>query len=289
MPRAIWKGAITFGLVHLPIELIPATQEAGVSFQWLDRKTLDPVGYKRYNKRTGRELQLPDIVKGVRQGRGKFVVLSDEEIRAAFPKSTQTIEISGFVKTGALPLMWLERPYYIEPASKAGKVYALLREAMRGADVAAMARIVMHNKEHRAAIIVVADTLVLELMRWGSELRPARDLHIPGKAAAGVTTPELKMAARLIEEMTGPFTPDREHEQFSQAIAKLVRRKLAAGKTKTVEPLEEAPQAAPASNVIDLAALLRQSVRAGRNAGGARGRRRRHGRRAGTQPREASG
>src|SRR5208282_3016626 len=93
MARAIWKGAITFGLVHLPVALYPAAQDSGIDFDWLDRRTLDPVGYKRYNKRTGRELKQEDIVKGVRQANGEYVVVSDEEVRAAFPKSTQTVEI----------------------------------------------------------------------------------------------------------------------------------------------------------------------------------------------------
>src|SRR5580698_738522 len=130
MARAIWSGAITFGLVHLPVSLLSATQDSGIDFQWLDRKSLDPVGYKRYNKRTGRELKMQDIVKGVRQPNGKYVVVTDEEIRTAFPKSTQTIEIEAFVKAAELPFMMLEKPYYIQPAGKSEKVYVLLREAM---------------------------------------------------------------------------------------------------------------------------------------------------------------
>ena len=98
MARAVWTGAITFGLVHVPVALYPATQDSGIHFDWLDRRSLDPVGYKRYNKRTGRELKAPDIVKGVRQANGDYVVISDEEVRAAFPRSTQTIEIDAFVK-----------------------------------------------------------------------------------------------------------------------------------------------------------------------------------------------
>src|SRR5579862_4620242 len=118
MARAVWSGAITFGLVNLPVGVYSATDESGVDFQWLDRRSLDPVGYKRYNKRNGRELKAADIVRGLRQANGKYVVLSDEEIRTAFPKSTQTIEISAFTAIGNLPLMLLERPYYLAPGKR---------------------------------------------------------------------------------------------------------------------------------------------------------------------------
>jgi DNA end-binding protein Ku len=270
MARALWKGAIAFGLVHLPVALFSATRDSRVDFQWLDRKSLDPVGYKRYNKRTGRELKIQDIVKGVRQPNGKYVVVTDDEIRAAFPTSTQTIEITSFVKITELPLMMLERPYYVQPAARADKVYALLREAMRDAGVAALARIVIHNKEHFAAVLVVQDALVLEVLRWAADLRPTSTVDLPGRAAAAVTGAELKMASRLIDEMTRPWKPQHDTGHFSKAIGTLVRRKLAAGKATTVEPLEQAPQAQTPSNVIDLAQLLRDSMRARRKPGGRR-------------------
>lgn len=275
MARAIWKGAITFGLVHLPVSLVAATRESGIDFQWLDRKSLDPVGYRRYNKRTGRELQMQDIVKGVRQPNGKYVVVTDEELRAAFPKSTQTIQIESFLKSADLPFMMLERPYYIQPAGKSEKVYVLLREAMREAGVVAVARIVIHNKEHLAAIVVADNALVLDVLRWSADLRSPATLGLPGKSAgsAAVKPEERKMAAQLVAQMTHAWDPKAYAEQFTDAIGALVRRKAAAGEAKAIEPLEEALERKPATNVVDLTQLLAQSMRARRDSAGTHRRR----------------
>jgi DNA end-binding protein Ku len=261
MAHAIWKGAVTFGLVHMPVAMYSATRDSSVDFQWLDRRTLDPVGYRRYNKRTGRELKMQDIVKGVRQGDGRYVVLTEAEVRAAFPKSTQTVEIESFVKRADLPPVLFERPYYLQPAAKADHVYALLRETIRAADVAGIARIVMHNKEHLAALMAVQDALVLEVLRWADDVRPAKSLALPAGAAARLKTPELQMARRLVAEMTGPWQAQRYSEDFSRRIDTLIKKKLAAGKAQVMEALEPEPGAPAPSNVIDLAELLRRSMR----------------------------
>jgi DNA end-binding protein Ku len=266
VPRAVWTGAITFGLVHLPVSLLSAVDESRVDFQWLDRKSLDPVGYKRYNKRTGRELALKDIVKGVRQTNGKYVVLNDEEIKAAFPKSTQTIQIEAFVKLQELPTLLLERPYYIQPDPKSEKVYVLLREAMRAAGVAAVARIVIHNKEHLAAILITESALILETLRWSGTIRPTAGLRIPASstARANIRPEEQKMAAQLIDQMTGPWKPEAHAAHFAEAIAALIKRRVAAGRSQSVAPLEDVSPVAPPSNVVNLTELLAQSMRARR-------------------------
>ena len=118
MPRIIWKGAISFGLVHVPVALYPASQEIGIDFDWLDKRTMDPVGYKRINKRTGKEIERDDIVKGIKQADGDYVVLSEDEIKAAYPQSTQTIAIETFVKASEIPFTYLEKPYYTAPLGK---------------------------------------------------------------------------------------------------------------------------------------------------------------------------
>ncbi len=268
MARAVWKGAISFALVHVPVSLYSAAQDSGIDFDWLDRRSLDPVGYKRYNKRTGRELKPQDIVKGVRQPNGEYVVLSDAEVKAAFPKSTQSIDIESFVKEREVPPTLFERPYFVQPAGKAEKVYALLRDAMAQAGVIGIARIVMHTQEHLVAVVPSGRVLMLNTMRWTSELRPASGLRFPGQGlpAASIKPGERRMAARLIEEMTSPWRPDRHAEHFSTAIRALVRRKVAAGKSKEVRPLEEAPTEQRPSNVIDLTELLAKSLAGGRSA-----------------------
>jgi DNA end-binding protein Ku len=160
-----------------------------------------------------------------------------------------------------LPLLLLERPYYLQPGTRAGHVYALLRESMRAAGVAGIARIVIHNKEHLAAVIVIGDALVLDVLRWEEDLRSEKSLELPGRRETGtLKATELQMARRLIGEMTGPWKAHRYTEDFSAKIGSLIRKKLAAGKAKALEPLEKAPTQPTPSNVIDLADLLRRSM-----------------------------
>ena len=269
-PRVIWKGAISFGLVHVPVALYPASQQVGIDFDWLDKRSMDPVGYKRVNKRTGKDIAGDDIVKGIKQADGDYVILSEDQIKAAYPKSTQTIEIECFVKASEIDFTLLETPYYLAPTGKGEKVYALLREAMFEAGVIGIARVVMHTKEHLAALIPSGAALVLNTLRWATEIRPSGDLPLPaeGKAAAGLKPGELKMAAQLISDMTGPWQSAAFTDQFADAIQALVDQKVAAGQTQTVTALEDAPTLADASNVVDLTALLAQSL-ARRRPGGA--------------------
>jgi DNA end-binding protein Ku len=262
MPRVIWKGAISFGLVHVPVALYPASQEVGIDFDWLDKRSMDPVGYKRVNKRTGNEIKADDIVKGIKQEDGDYVILSEDQIKAAYPKSTQTIEIESFVKASEIPFTLLETPYYLEPIGKGEKVYALLRESMFEAGVIGIARVVMHTKERLAALIPSGAALVLNTIRWAGEIRPLTELKLPaeGKTAAGLKPAELKMAAQLIGDMTGPWKADDYSDKFGDAILALVRKKVEAGETATVTTIEDAPSEAGATNVVDLAELLARSL-----------------------------
>ena len=261
MPRVIWKGAISFGLVHVPVALYPASTESGIDFDWLDRRTMDPVGYKRVNKRTGKEIDRSDIVKGVRVEGADYVVLDDAEIRAAYPRTTQTIEIEAFVRAEEIPLTYLEKPYVLEPVGKSDKVYVLLREAMRAAGVTGIARVVLHTKEHLSALIAGERALMLNTLRWAAELRPLDELALPaeGRKGASLKEGELKMARQLIGDMTERFEPSHYGDRFGDAVRALVAQRAAAGKTERVEPLEEAAEAAP-SNVVDLSELLKRSL-----------------------------
>jgi DNA end-binding protein Ku len=262
MPRSIWKGAIAFGLVHVPVSLYPASQEDDIDFDWLDKRSMDPVGYQRINKRTGKAITKENIVKGVKQDDGDYVLMDDDEIRNAYPKTMQTIEIEAFVKASEIPFVYLEKPYYLEPAPKADKVYALLREAMIAQGVIGIARVVMHTKEHLAALMPDGPTLVLNTLRWASEVRTWDELRIPaaGKAAANLKDAELKMAGQLIGELTVKWKADTYHDNFAEAIRKLIKAKVAAGKTHEVTPIESPMDGAAPSNVVDLTALLKSSL-----------------------------
>ena len=262
MPRVIWKGAISFGLVHVPVALYPAAQEIGIDFDWLDKRTMDPVGYKRINKRTGKEIDRDDIVKGIKQPDGEYVVLSDEEIREAYPVSTQTIEIETFVPAGEIPFTFLEKPYYLAPLAKGEKVYGLLREAMKAAQVIGIARVVMHTKEHLAALMPDGPMLVLNTLRWATEVRRWNELRIPeaGKAATNLKEAELKMAKQLVSELTVKWKADAYHDHFAEAIKNLIKAKVEAGATHEVTPIEAPVDTSAPSNVVDLTALLKNSL-----------------------------
>jgi DNA end-binding protein Ku len=256
-PRPIWKGAIAFGLVHIPVTLYPASTETGIDFDWLDRRSMDPVGYKRVNKRTGREVDRADIVKGVKVESGEYVVLGEEEIRAAFPKATQTIEIESFVRAEEIAFTLLEKPYFLEPSGKSDKVYALLREAMHAAGVVGIARVVMHTKEYLAALIPSGPALILNTLRWANEVRQLGQIELPPEGAGALREGELKMAKQLIADMTLPWHPEHYADRFTEAVHELIAKRVAGGHTEAVEPMEKAREA---SNVVDLTALLKQSL-----------------------------
>ena len=265
MARVIWKGAISFGLVHVPVALYPAAREDDIDFDWLDKRSMDPVGYKRINKRTGREIHKDDIVKGVKQEDGDYVIVSDDEIKAAYPQTTQTITIEAFVTAQEIPFLFLERPFYLEPIGKAARVYALLREAMAAAGCIGIARVVMHTKEHLAALIPTGPALLLNTLRWPAEIRPWTELKFPpeGKSAAGLKEAELKMAAQLIADMRAPWQADDYADTFKQAIMALVNRKAEAGETEKVTALETVAEEPAGSNVVDLTELLKRSLNRG--------------------------
>jgi DNA end-binding protein Ku len=265
--RALWKGAISFGLVHIPVSLHSATTESGVDFDWLDKRSMDPVGYKRVNKRTGREIDKANIVKGVAYEEGKYVVLSPEEIEAVYPKSTQSIDIEAFVDASEIPFVYLDRPYYLAPIGKGEKVYALLREALLKKGKVGLARVVIQTKEHLAALVPAGPALVLNLLCWGADIRSWEDLKLPkeGVKGAGLSEREMTMAGQLIDELTTAWHPEQFSDKFKDQVMALVEKKAEAGQTETVlQPEEEAP--ARTADVIDLTELLRQSLRGGKGA-----------------------
>jgi len=260
--RTLWKGAITFGLVHIPIGLYSATAESGVDFDWLDKRTMDPVGYKRVNKKTGKEIDKENIVKGVKHG-DDYVVLSPEEIQAAYPRTTQTIEIEAFVDADEVPFVYLERPYYVGPVNKGDKVYALLREALKQTHKVGIARVIIQTKQHLAVLIPCGPALVLNLLRWGGEIRSWEDLRLPPSDAksAGVKEAELNMAKQLIDGMSAHWSADQFRDSFREEIMKLVEAKAEAGETEHVTPVEKAPEGG--ADVIDLTELLKRSLQGG--------------------------
>ena len=265
--RVLWKGAISFGLVHIPVGLHTATSEQDLDFDWLDKRSMDPVGYKRINKKTGKDIAKEDIVKGIAYEPGEYVVLSDQEIADAYPKTTQTIEIECFVNAGDIPFVYLERPYYVAPINKGAKVYALLRETLLKTGKVGVARVVIQTKQHLAALIPSGRGMVLNLLRWSDEIRPWTNLELPpeGVKSAGLRESEMKMAEQLVTDMSAKWQPDDYKDEFKDAIMKLVHQRVKAGKTQTVVPLEHLEHLEEGSpggaQIIDLTELLKRSLK----------------------------
>ena len=260
MPRAIWKGAISFGLVHIPVSLVSATSSQGVDFDWLDKRSMDPVGYKRINKTTCKEVTKENIVKGVAYEKGRYVILSEDEIRSAHPKSTQTIENIAFVASDQIPLQNIDTPYFLAPDKRGGKVYALLRETLKKTRKVALANVVLHTKQHLAALMPLESALVLVMLRWPAEVRGLDELEL----GSDVTKPtlakgELDMAKRLVEDMSADWQPDEYRDSFQEKIMALVAKKAKAGKVEDVES-QAGSEERKSADVIDLTELLKRSL-----------------------------
>jgi len=260
MARTMWKGAISFGLLHAPVGLYPASKQDEIDFDWLHRKTFQAVGYKRVVKETGEEVGKEDIVKAVKY-EDQYVVLSDEEIKAANVKSTHTIDIVGFTDAQDVNFLFFETPYYLAPTKGGEKVYALLREALLKSKKIGIALFVLHNKQHLAALIATPQAIVLNTLRWATEVRSPDELDLPDEGLKGVAIKpkEVQMATQLIESMTEEWAPEQFKDTFRDDIMKMVKQKFDAGLAQEISDVKvEAPE--ETSNVLDLTELLRRSL-----------------------------
>jgi len=266
MARAIWKGAISFGLVHIPVALQSATSSENIDFDWLDERTMDPVGYKRVNKKSGKEVTKEHIVKGIQYEKGKYILLSEEEIKSAHPKSTQTIEIFSFVDSTEIPLANIETPYYLAPDKRGEKVYALLRETLTNTGTVGLASVILHTKQHLAAVMPIDSALVLILLRWPKEVRGLDSIELTSATTeATLSKAEKDMAKRLVQDMKGKWSPDEYKDTFQEKIMALVDKKVAEGKIEDVET-EPGEEPRKSADIIDLTELLKRSLAGGKKS-----------------------
>ncbi|WP_084068476.1 Ku protein [Paraburkholderia heleia] len=262
MPRAIWKGAVTFGLVYVPVEVFPATQSERTGFNLLDRRTLDPVGYQQINKRTGKPIRHADIVRGYEYEKGAYVVMSDEEIKAASPESTQTVDLLAFVEAPQVSFLYLDTPYWLAPDKRAGKAYALLRDALAASGKIGIASVVLHSRQHLAALVAAGPALALQTLRWATEVRGFDAVkRLPKRAkAAGVSTHELQMARNLIDDMSTDWDPETYHDTYRDAILELAGRKVREGKAHELTRVEAPAPERRGADIVDLSELLKRSL-----------------------------
>ena len=262
--RTLWKGAISFGLVHIPVTLHSATAENRMKFNLLDKRTMNPVGNKQVNKATGEAMTKEEVVKGFEYEKDQYVTLTPEEIKAALPKSTQTIEIEAFIDGAQIPTEYYNKPYYVAPASKGQKPYLLLLETMRRTGKVGVARVVISTRQHLAALVPGQHGLVLELLRWADEVRDTAGLPLPDEKETKISERELKMAEQLVNELVDKWNPSAFHDEFREKLEQVVQEKVKAGEGEHImKPLEGEEEVKTSADIIDLTELLRRSLRKG--------------------------
>ncbi len=257
MPRALWKGAISFGLIYVPVELNTASRENPLPLHMLDSRDFAPVGYQRVNKKTGKEVDWPHIVKGYEYQKGDFVALTDADFKHANVKASETIEIDTFCDVAEIPAMYYDKPYFLAPAKGGDKVYALLREALDATGKVAVATFVMHQRQHLCAIAPEGSSLMLLTLRFADEVLPAGER----KAAPKISPAELAMAKQLVQSMAGNFSATKFKDTYRADLKRRVQEKIRKKETHELDVEEPRGNTRPKAAVIDLMAALRASLR----------------------------
>jgi DNA end-binding protein Ku len=265
--RPIWTGSLTFGLVNSPVKLHSAVQaKERVSFRLLHKKDLAPIRYERVCQKEGEAVDWKEIVKGYEYTKGKFVVLTDDDFKAAAIESSKTIEIIDFVAQEEVDPRYFETPYYVVPAKGGEKAYALLREAVKKSGMVGIGKITMRsNSLHLAGVKAVGEALVLEIMRFADELVDVSEFSFP--TDAGVRPQELHMAQQLVENLSTSFDPSKYTDDYRANLMKIIKAKMKGKKVDVSEPEER-----ESTQVVDLMARLQESLQMGKKKPATRGR-----------------
>jgi DNA end-binding protein Ku len=255
--RAIWSGAISFGLINIPVKLFSATRENELSFNQLRKSDMSRIKYQRVAAADGQEVPYDQIVKGYEVEDGMYVVIEDEDLKKASPKKTQSVEILSFANEDEIDSVYFDKPYYLGPEKNAARAYALLRAALESSKKVAVAKFILRTKENLAIIKPEGDALILNQIRYQSEIREADGLNLPGKDQ--VQDKELELALSLVNQLTEPFKPDQYQDTFTAEIKHIIEQKA---QGITPEVVGEAPQQ---TKDDDLLASLRASIEASKS------------------------
>jgi DNA end-binding protein Ku len=256
MPRAVWRGAISFGLVYVPVEVHTASRENTLPLHMLDSRDFSPVGYQRINKRTGQEVDWKHIVKGYEYKKGDYVVLTDADFKHANVKASETIEITTFCDASDIPSLYYEKPYYLSATKGGSKVYSLLRQALSATGKVAMGTFVMHQRQHLCVVAPSGPALMLLTLRFADEVLP-----MPDKASETKVSPsELSMAKQLIETMSGKFTPTRFKDTYRSDLKRRVQEKIRRKETHALDVETPVVDKGPKAEVINLMDALKASL-----------------------------
>ena len=260
--RGMWKGYIAFGLVNIPIYLESATQVKKIRFNLIDKHDHAPIGYKQFNKNTGKPVLRNSIVKGYEYEKGEYVLMGEGDFKKANVKATNTVEIEDFVELQEIDPMLFETPYYILPQKGGEKGYILLRDVLERTQKAAAAKIVLHTVQHLVCIIPRGNYLILEILRFADEIIEVHEARFFDDTFYNVkvTDREIDVAEKLVEGMTSKWKPERYHNTYHDDLMKQIQLKIKHGDTARVEKIETPETSETADNVIDLTALLRKSL-----------------------------
>lgn len=263
MPRPVWSGTLSFGLLNIPVSLMSGEKpSADISFRMLDSRNNAPVKYERVNAETGEDVPWKDIVKAYEYEKGSFVVLEPEDIKSAAPESHDAIDVEGFVDADAIGPQYFEKPYVLVPQKKAEKGYVLLREALQKTGKIGIARVVIRTRESLCAVIPQDDALLLLMMRYPGELVDIHEYNIPegAKGDYRITPKELAFSEQLIDTMSSDWQPDQYRDEFRARLQKVIKERMEAN--GVVHRKAEAPEAeqGTATNVVDFMSLLQQSI-----------------------------
>jgi len=261
MAASIWKGSISFGLINIPVILRKAEEEKSLSFNLLDERDLSPIKYKKVNAKTGHEVPWPKIVKGHKYSEEQYVVVTKEDLKAANPKATQTIDIQDFISFDEIDLMYFEKPYYLIPQKSGVKGYYLLLEALKKTNKVAVATVVIRSKMHLTCIMPKENSLILEILRFGHEVLEIHEVdYFENLDKPKLNPKELKMAEELIEGMTAKWDPSLYKDTYVDDVMKIIDLKAKTGGLKEID-YENLPETiGRSSNVIDLVPLLKKSL-----------------------------
>jgi len=262
MARPIWTGNLSFGLLNVPVSLMPGTRSTDLSFRMLDARDRKPIRFERVNADTGEEVPWKDIVKAFEYDKGSYVVIEKEDIASAAPESHESVEIEAFVDEEAIDIRYFEKPYVLVPGKKAEKGYVLLRETLVKSKKVGVARVVIRTREYLSAVMPLGDALVLIMMRYPQELVDPSEYKIPeGKSGDyRVSAKELAMATQLVESMATKWNPEEYHDEFRERLSEIIRKRIKqkGATAKVVE--DDEPHEGAATNVVDFVALLQKSL-----------------------------
>jgi DNA end-binding protein Ku len=263
MARPLWSGAISFGLLNIPVQLMPGERRTELHFHMLDGRDKARVHYQRVNEDTGKEVPWKNVVKAFEYKKGSYVVLNKDDLKAAAPESSESVDIESFIDPAEVDPAYFDRPYYLVPQKKAEKGYVLLRETLRQVNKVGLARVVIRTREHLALVVPKENALMLLLLRYPQELIPIKEYDLPKKTLSSyrLGKKELEMARHLVDSMSGSWEPAGYRDEFQTKLSKTIKTRMRHKGVQAKPKQAGGSEKEPAGKVVDFMAILQKSLK----------------------------